>query len=302
MNKQDKKRKVQKIKKKINAVILAHNYQPPEIQDAADYNGDSLGLSKKAASTDCDVIVFCGVDFMAETAKILSPEKKVILPVKKATCPMANMITAKQLIDFKSKYPGAPAVSYVNTTAQVKAQSDICCTSSNAVKIVKSLKENKVIFTPDKNLASYVEENVNKEIIAWDGFCYVHNSITKQDVLKAKKEYPDYVFMAHPECRGEVLEYADYAASTGQMFDIVEKEKKKNFIVGTEQGIIYPLKKRYPDRNFVPVRQNIVCRDMEKITLDDLIESMNKISPLIDIPEDIRIKAFKALDRMMKIS
>lgn len=293
---------IKKLKSRINAVILSHNYQPPEIQDIADFTGDSLELSRKAAATDADVIVFCGVDFMAETAKILSPDKKVILPVMDATCPMADMITAEELREFKKEYPGSAVVTYVNTTADVKAESDICCTSSNAVKIVSSLKEDTVIFTPDENLADYVARNVNKKIIPWPGFCPIHVAIKAEEVIKTKKKYPDAVFMAHPECRREVLELADYVASTSGMFSVAEKESHRSFIVGTEEGLIYPLKKRFPDREFVPAAPGIICPNMKKMTIYKVIESMKNLSPEIELPESIIDKAYRALDRMLKIS
>ncbi|MFC2061655.1 quinolinate synthase NadA [Elusimicrobiota bacterium] len=298
----NKVKKIEELKKELNAVILVHNYQPAEIQDIADYSGDSLGLSEEAASTDADVIIFCGVDFMAETAKILSPDKTVILPVKEATCPMANMITAADLRKFKAEYPEAIVISYVNTTAEVKAESDICCTSANAVKVTSSVGENEVIFTPDKNLANYVSKHVNKRIIPWQGYCPVHDSITVEDIKKARELYPDAVFMAHPECRPEVLKFADHVVSTGGMFTVVEKDDSKSFIVGTEEGIIYPLKKKYPDKEFIPVRPGIVCVNMKKMTLDRVIESMEELSPEIEVPENIIEKASHALNRMLDIS
>ncbi len=293
---------INSLKKEINAVILVHNYQPPEIQDIADFTGDSLELSRKAAATDRDVIIFCGVDFMAETAKVLSPDKKVILPEKGATCPMANMVTAGDLKDFKKSYPGVPVVTYVNTTADVKAESDICCTSGNAVKVVSSIKENNVIFIPDRNLGHYVSTKVDKNIILMPGFCYVHDSIRVDEVKKTLAMYPEAVFMAHPECSRDVLELANYVASTGGMFEVVKNDSSKVFLVGTEQGMIYPLKKQFPDREFIPVRKNIICNDMKKITIDKVIKSMQNLSPEINISKEIIGKASIALNRMLEVS
>ncbi len=293
---------INSLKKEIHAVILVHNYQPPEIQDIADFTGDSLELSRKAAATDRDVIIFCGVDFMAETAKVLSPDKKVILPEKGATCPMANMVTAGDLKDFKKSYPGVPVVTYVNTTADVKAESDICCTSGNAVKVVSSIKENNVIFIPDRNLGHYVSTKVDKNIILMPGFCYVHDSIRVDEVKKTLAMYPEAVFMAHPECSRDVLELANYVASTGGMFEVVKNDSSKVFLVGTEQGMIYPLKKQFPDREFIPVRKNIICNDMKKITIDKVIKSMQNLSPEINISKEIIGKASIALNRMLEVS
>jgi quinolinate synthase len=293
---------INKLKKEVNATILVHNYQPPEIQDIADFKGDSLELSRKAAEAEADVIVFCGVDFMAETAKILSPDKKVILPVSDATCPMAKMITADGLREFKEKHPGAPVVTYVNTTADVKAESDICCTSSNAVKIVGSLKEKDIVFTPDKNLGHYVSTKSDKNIIPWPGYCPIHESLNVEDVQRAKEAHPGAKLMAHPECRAEVLELADYVASTGQMFDVAENDSSNEFIVGTEIGMVYALKERYPGKEFYPVSRWAICPNMKKMTLDKVIESLKTLSPEIQVPEETIKKASLALMRMLDMS
>ncbi len=295
---------LENLKEKNNAVILAHNYQIPEVQDIADFCGDSLGLSRKAADTDKDVIVFCGVDFMAETAKILSPEKKVLLPVEDATCPMAEMITPREIRDIRKEYPGAAVVTYVNTTADVKAESDICCTSSNAVKVVNSLKEERVIFIPDRNLADYVSRHTEKEIIPWEGFCLVHDNLRKGDVEKAKSENPGAVFMAHPECRREVLELADFICSTGGMFDVVRKNEGKNkFLVGTEAGMIYPLKREFPDREFIPVSESMICSNMKKTNLEKVKKSLLSAedSDGVQVPGEVLSSARKALYRMLEI-
>jgi quinolinate synthase len=298
----DRKDIIAELRQKTNSVILAHNYQSPEIQDIADFTGDSLELSRKAAATEAGTIVFCGVDFMAETAKILSPDKKVILPVRDATCPMANMIMVDDLNRMKEQHRGVPVVTYVNTTAQIKARSDICCTSSNAVNVVNSLKSKDIIFTPDRNLGSYVSSKSDKNLILWPGFCPVHDEITREEVVNAKKNYPGAVFMAHPECRKEVLELADYIVSTGQMFSVAAESDAEIFLVGTEEGIVYPLKKKFREKEFVPVRPGIVCKNMKKITLDKVIESMKTASPEVTVPRDIIGKAARALNRMLEIS
>ncbi|MGM0440979.1 MAG: quinolinate synthase NadA [Elusimicrobiota bacterium] len=295
-------KQIRKKIEEINGVLLVHNYQIPEIQDIADFTGDSLGLSREAASTQAEVIVFCGVDFMAQTAKILSPDKKVILPVQDATCPMAEMIIPEELENFKKKYPGVPVVSYVNTTARIKAKSDICCTSSNAVNVVKSLDADEVIFTPDKNLADYVDKIVDKKIIRWNGFCPVHHGITPDMVKEVKKKNPRALFMAHPECRPEVLELADYVASTGGMFDIAQKTDRQKIIVGTEEGMIYPLKNKFPEKEFIPILPRPVCKNMKKNTLRTVKESIDNLAPQITISDSVIEKASRALNRMLKIS
>lgn len=292
---------IEELKRKHNAVILAHNYQIPEIQDLGDFAGDSLELSRKAALTDAAVIIFCGVDFMAETAKILSPDKKVILPVSDATCPMAEMITPEELAEFKAEHPGAAVVTYVNSTAAVKALSDICCTSSNAVRIVNSLEEDEVIFTPDRNLARFVSLHTSKKIIPWEGFCPVHQGIRVEDVQEAKKKYPSALFMAHPECRPEVQDMADYVVSTGQMFDVASDEDSGSFIVGTETGIIYPLSKKFPNKKFYPLKESAVCPNMKKTGLEDLLNSLRSLSPEVNVPSDIAQKAASSLRRMLEV-
>jgi len=302
MNRDEKTERIKELARQQNSVILAHNYQMPEIQDIADYCGDSLELSRLAGETSADVIIFCGVDFMAETAKIISPEKTVILPVRNATCPMANMISASQLREYKKNHLGVPVVSYVNTTAAVKAESNICCTSSNAVKIVSSLEADKVIFTPDRNLAAYVESKTGKEILKWDGYCPIHDSISVEDVFQKKSEYPDALFMAHPECRAEVLELADYVVSTGQMFDAAASSDSKDFIIGTEKGIAYPLSRRFPEKNFVPVSQGAVCINMKKMSLDVVLLALENMEPEIELPPAVIEGASAALNRMLELS
>ncbi|MHC4394516.1 MAG: quinolinate synthase NadA [Planctomycetota bacterium] len=294
--------KIEKLKKQRNAVILAHNYQPGEIQDIADFTGDSLGLSIQAAKTDAAVIVFCGVLFMAETAAILSPEKTVLLPDTTAGCPMADMITAEQLRDLKSKHPDALVVCYVNSSADVKAESDYCCTSSNAVEVVNSLpKDRPIIFVPDRHLGRFVAERTGRDFIFWPGYCHVHVVITEDDIKNAKAKYPDAIVMAHPECTEPVEKLADQLLSTGQMLKFAKKNSAKQFIVATETGIIHPLKKQNPNAEFIVATDRAICPNMKKITLDKIIAALEDMQYEITIPRQIRIKAEKALNRMVEI-
>ena len=294
--------KIKKLKDDRKAVILAHNYQPGEIQDLADFTGDSLGLSIKAAETDADVIVFCGVQFMAETAAILSPEKTVLLPDKFAGCPMADMITAEQLRQLKQEYPDALVVCYVNSSAEVKAESDYCCTSANAVEIVSSLpKDKRIIFVPDQHLGRFVAERTGRDLVLWPGYCHVHVVITEDDIRTARAKYPDAIVMAHPECTEPVKELSDELLSTGQMLKFAAKSTAGQFIIATEIGIIHALKKQNPEAEFVPASERAVCPNMKKITLDKLIGSLEDMQYKITVPDRIRIEARKALDRMVGI-
>ena len=291
---------ITKLKKEKNAVILVHNYQRPEIQDIADFLGDSLGLSREAAKTDAKIIVFCGVRFMAETAKILSPEKIVLLPRKEAGCPMADMITAENLRILKEKYPDAKVVSYVNTNADVKAESDICCTSANAVEVVKRVKANKIIFTPDKNLAAYCQRFVDKEIIPWNGYCYVHEKIRKEEVRLAKEKFPDALLLVHPECNPSVIDLADEVLSTSGMLNFAKKSDKKRFLIGTEEGLIYRLKKENPGKEFYAAGTAKMCRNMKLTTLNDVYSSLKEERYAIELSEGIIKSAQKALMGMLK--
>jgi len=297
--------KIKDLLKKRNAILLAHNYQPPEIQDLADLCGDSLELSRKASQTNAEVIVFCGVHFMAETASILSPEKIVLLPRLDAGCPMADMVTAhaleNKIKELSSPEKPVPVVTYVNSTAAVKALSDICCTSANVVNVVNSLKENEVLMVPDKNLARYAAMHTSKKIHFWEGFCPYHNLLTTSDVQKARQAHPDAVFMAHPECRLEVLQQADVIASTSGMIAHASRSEQKEFIVGTEVGLIYPLKKFNPEKQFYPASLAMECRDMKKISLEDIFNSLESMSPQVKVPENIRISALKAVERMISL-
>jgi quinolinate synthase len=294
--------KIEQLKDERKAVILAHNYQLGEIQDIADFTGDSLGLSIKAAETDAQVIVFCGVQFMAETAAILSPEKTVLLPDKSAGCPLADMITAEQLSEMKQKYPDALVVCYVNSSAEVKAESDYCCTSSNAVEIVKSIPEDRqIIFVPDQHLGRFVIEKTGRDILLWPGYCWVHVVITEEDIKNAKAKYPDAVVMAHPECTEPVKELADQILSTGKMLKFAEKSSARQFIVATETGMTHPLKKQNPEAEFIPASDRAICPNMKKITVEKIIWSLEDMQYKIILPDQIRLKARKALDRMVEV-
>lgn len=281
---------------------MAHNYQNDEVQEIADVIGDSLALSRYCANNDKDVIVFCGVHFMAESAKILSPSKTVLLAEIDAGCPMADMITADALREAKKKYPGAVVVCYVNSSAEVKAESDICCTSSNAVEVVKSIPEKDILFVPDKNLGSYVAEKVpEKNIILWEGYCITHHRISVEQVREIKKIHPDALVLVHPECRKEVCEEADFVGSTKQIIDFAEKSEHSKFIIGTEMGVLYKLKRDNPDKTFYLLSQGLICPNMKKTTLESVYNALKEMKYEIKLDENIRLKAKKALDRMIRI-
>jgi len=293
---------IKKLKAERNAVILAHNYQPGEIQDLADFTGDSLGLSIRASQTDADVIVFCGVLFMAETAAILSPEKTVLLPEKTAGCPMADMIDAEQLRQLKQENPDALVVCYVNSSAEVKAESDYCCTSANAVEVVNSLPADKrIIFVPDQHLGQFVAEKTGRELIFWPGYCTTHVLITVDEIKTAREKYPDAIVMAHPECTEPVKELSDELLSTGQMLKFAAGSTAKRFIIATENGIIHALKKQNPEAEFFPASDKAICPNMKKIAVDKVISSLKNMQYKIAVDETTRVKAKKALDRMVEI-
>jgi quinolinate synthase len=317
--------KILGLKEQKNAIILAHNYQREEVQDIADHTGDSLELSRIAASIDCDVILFCGVNFMAESASILSPDKTVLLPEISACCPMADMITTGgarnlktffpgyeysggytypadfTLRDIKKMHPGTPVVTYVNTTADVKAESDICCTSANGVKIVESLGVDKVICVPDKNLSAWIAKNTKTEVIAWDGFCHVHDRVTAADVISAREEHPNALVLAHPECRMEVLEHADHVTSTSGMLRFATSSDATEFIIGTETGLLYKLRKDNSEKTFYPLRKDMVCPNMKKTSLKSVLNALETMTYKVKVPEEIRVPAKKSLDRMLEI-
>ena len=293
--------KILKLKNEKNAVILAHNYQRPEVQDIGDFVGDSLELSQKAASTDADVILFCGVLFMAETASILSPEKTVLLPDSRAGCPMADMITARQLRQKKQEFPDATVVTYVNSSAEVKAESDYCCTSSNGVKVVQSLENDEIIFVPDQYLGDYIAKKTGKKMILWPGYCPTHIRILPEDIIRQKQKYPDAKVVVHPECRPEVIALADDALSTSGIIRYAARDDVSELIVGTEVEILHRLRKENPGKTFIPASEKAVCPNMKRITLEKMLNSLETMSPQIKVPENIRVKAKAAVDRMLAI-
>jgi quinolinate synthase len=289
------------LKKSKNAILLVHNYQRPEIQDVADFLGDSLGLSLQASKTDAEVIVFCGVDFMAESAKILNPDKIVIHPNPKAKCPMAAMISVKELQAMKKENPSAAVVAYVNTTAETKAKVDVCCTSANAVKVIKSLPQKKIIFIPDINLGLYVQRFApEKEFVFWNGYCHVHQGITKEEILGLKKQHPNAEILVHPECIPEVIDVADFVYSTEGMVRHVSNSSSNEFIIGTEKEMCYRLKKENPSKKFYPVK-SAICPNMKRITIEDVLKSLEALKPKITLPDNIMKAARLPLQRMMDI-
>ena len=294
--------KIKKLLQKRNAILLSHNYQPPEIQDVADLCGDSLELSIKAAQTDAAVIVFCGVHFMAETASILSPDKTVLLPRLDAGCPMADTIDPAGLQAKLATLPPVPVVTYVNSTAAVKALSTICCTSANAIDIVNSLDADEVLMTPDRNLALYTAAHTDKKIHLWEGSCPIHDRLTPADVRQAQKAHPDAVFMAHPECRPEVLKLADAVCSTSGMLRYANESASAEFIVGTEIGLLYPLQKAAPGKTFYPASAQMRCEDMKKITLADVVSSLENMAGEVKVPKEIQQPALKAVQGMIDLA
>lgn len=299
---QDIVKKIEELKKKRNAVILAHNYQLPEVQEIADYRGDSLELSRIAAKTPAKVIVFCGVHFMAETASILSPDKLVIMPDVGASCPMANMMSAAQLKALQKEHPLAVTVGYVNTSAEVKAELDVCCTSTNAVAVVKALKDApEIIFVPDKYLGDYVTKQTGRKLICWEGFCPTHINITPEDILREKKFHPKAKVIVHPECLPAVVEMADSALSTSQMCKFVKDSPAKEFIVGTEVGIIYRLKQDNPGKEFYPASERAVCPNMKRTTQEKVLIALEQLREEVRVTDDIRRRAQKAINRMLEI-
>ena len=294
--------KIKDLKQKRRALILAHVYQRGKVQDIADFTGDSLALSKMAVNTDAKVIVFCGVRFMAETAAILNPDKVVIIPRKDAGCPLADMAGVEDLLIKKKEYSGVAVVSYVNSSASIKAASDICCTSSNAVEVVNSLKENKVLFVPDRNLGRFVASKTKKEIILWDGFCYVHHeSIKPKDIKRIKIKHPQAEIMVHPECQPEVIDLADFVGSTSQMAEYVAENKSGEFIVGTERGMLHALQKENPNKRFYSPSPLAVCQDMKLTKLENVVSALENMQFQIRISDKVAIKAKKALDSMLKL-
>lgn len=293
---------IMRLKKERDAIILAHNYQVPEVQEIADIVGDSFALSKLAANTDHKVIVFCGVHFMAESAKILSPEKTVLLPARDAGCPMAEMVTADKLREMKAKYPEAAVVCYVNSSAEVKAEADICCTSSNAVKVVESVKNKQIIFAPDQNLGSYIAQKVkDKELILWKGFCITHKRVRADEVKQIKELHPNAKLLVHPECEPEVQALADFLGSTSEIIKHAKEIPQKDIIIGTEEGVMHILKKENPDKNFYLLSPGLICANMKKTRLQDVYLALLNMQHEIIVDEDIRLKALKSMEEMLKI-
>jgi quinolinate synthase len=295
--------KIKKLKKEKNAVILVHNYQLPEVHDIADFLGDSLGLSIQAAKTDADVIVFCGVHFMAETAKILSPQKTVLLPDKNAGCPMADMIDAESLKALKAEHPEAVALCYVNTSAAVKAECDYCCTSANAEKMVRHIltQHEEIIFVPDKYLAAYVSSQVGRNFILWNGYCPTHAGILPEHILRVKQQHPKAKVIVHPECSPELTALADIVTSTEGMCKYVKETEETEFIIGTEIGIIYRMQKENPEKNFYPASDKAICPNMKRINLEKVLWSLTDMVHEITVPQDIMDKARLSIERMLKI-
>jgi quinolinate synthase len=296
--------KINKLKKEKNAVILAHNYQLPEIHDIADFVGDSLGLSMSAAKTDADIIVFCGVHFMAETAKILSPQKTVLLPDKNAGCPMADMINADDLKSLQATHPKAVTLCYVNTSAAVKAQCDYCCTSANALKMVQNIlkTDDEIIFIPDKYLAAYVAGQVGCKFITWEGYCPTHARILPENIMQAKKMHPQAKVLVHPECKPQITELADVVSSTEKMLTYVNNSTDMEFIIGTEIGIIHRMKKENPEKSFYPASDKATCPNMKRINLEKVLWSLQDLTYEITVPQDIMDKARLSIERMLQVT
>ena len=298
---QDITQEIQRLKKERNAIILAHNYQLPEVQDIADFRGDSLELSRIASETDADIVVFCGVHFMAETASILCADKTVLIPDSKAGCPMANMINVKDLIELKNRHPKAIIVGYVNTSAEVKAELDVCCTSTNAVALVSKLKEEEIIFVPDKYLADYVSKKTGRRLISWDGYCPTHVKILPEDIIKKIRQHPKAKVLIHPECTPEVIALADEVLSTGKMCKYAAESEGKEFIIGTEVGIIHRLKQDNPQKEFYPASELAVCPNMKKINLEKILWSLQDLKEEVKVSQEVRKRAMRSIERMVSV-
>ena len=302
MSNDDLRKKILKLKEERKAIILAHNYQVGEVQDIADFTGASLGLSRQAAETDAKVIVFCGVHFMAETAAMLSPDKTVLIPDLNAGCPMADMINADQLREEKKKYPGSPVVCYVNSTAEVKAESDYCCTSSNSIKVVERIETDlPIIFVPDQYLGAYTASKTGKKLILWPGHCPTHRKYSVDEISNLKKEHPEAEVLVHPECRPEIIAQADYALSTDGIIKRCRQSPAKEFIIGTEVGILHRLKKENSEKTFIPASKRGVCPNMKAITLEKVLWALERMEHQVTVPPDIRERAVQAVNRMLEI-
>jgi len=301
MDSKEISQEIRALLKKRNGILLAHNYMRDEVQEIADITGDSLALSMEAARTAAEVIVFCGVHFMAESASILAPDKTVLLPRLDAGCPMADMVTVEGLLELKAQHPGVPVVTYVNSSAAVKAESDICCTSANAQKVVNSLPDKEVIFVPDRNLGSYVARFSDKTFHFWDGYCPTHERLKAGDVERLKREHPDALFVCHPECNPAVVALADHVCSTTGMYGFCKESSATRFIIGTEAGILYRLKKENPGKEFILASPALICPNMKLTSLEDIREALTTMAPVVKVPEEIRVAAKRALDRMLAI-
>jgi quinolinate synthase len=295
------KQEIRALLKKRNGVLLAHNYMRDEVQEIANITGDSLALSMEAAKTGAEVIVFCGVHFMAESASILAPGKTVLLPRLDAGCPMADMVTVEGLVRMKEEHPGVPVVTYVNSSAAVKAVSDICCTSANAVRVVNSLPETEVIFVPDRNLGRYVARFSAKTFHFWEGYCPTHERLKAGDVIRLKAEHPDALFVCHPECNPAVVALADHVCSTSGMYDWCRKSSARRFIIGTEAGILYRLRQENPDKEFILASPALICPNMKLTSLEDILTALQTMEPVVKVAEEVRVAAKRALDRMLAI-
>ena len=294
--------KITALKVEKKAVILAHNYQLAEVQDIADFVGDSLELSRRAATTEAEVIVFCGVHFMAETASILSPDKVVLLPDSRAGCPLADMITADGLRQMKAEFGGATVVCYVNSSAEVKAESDICCTSANAIKVIDSLNSDEIIFVPDQYLGDYIQTKMGKKMHLWPGYCPTHLRIRPENILELKTKHPGAKVVVHPECRPEVIALADEVLSTSGMCRYAQRPEVTEMLVGTEVGIIHRLEKENPGKRFIPVSKRAVCPNMKLTNLEKVLWSLETMSPEVKVPRELRLKAKAAVDRMLEVT
>jgi quinolinate synthase len=299
---QKDREKIARLKKELSATIVAHNYQRPEVQDLADFTGDSLELARQCVGTEAEVIVFCGVRFMAETAAILNPTSTVLLSHPNAGCPLADMISVEGLRQWKRRYPEAVVVAYVNTAAAIKAESDICCTSANAVEVVRAVPDKDILFIPDENLGHYVSTKTSKKVILYPGYCGVHADVTAEEVRLAKRRYPQARVLVHPECRAEVIDLADGALSTSQMLRYARQSNDRTFLIGTEEGLLHPLRRQNVEKEFFLLSDKLLCLDMKKTTPEILSETMEARKNVVTIPEEIRLRAKRAIDRMLQIA
>lgn len=302
MNQDALQQQIRQLARERNALLIAHNYQRDEVQAVAEITGDSLALSMEAAKTDREVIVFCGVHFMAESAAILAPDKTVLLPRPDSGCPMADMVTAEGLKALKAEHPDATVVTYVNSSAAVKAESDICCTSSNAISVARSLAAKKLLMVPDRNLGRYIARRVpEKDYVFWEGYCPTHDRLKTEEIVKAKADHPGALFIAHPECRPEILDLADHICSTSGMYEFARSNPATTFIVGTEEGILWRLRKENPDKTFIIPSRGLICPNMKLTSLEDILKSLETLEPRITVPEPVRLRALTALERMLAV-